>query len=118
MYEAAEERNFILGVKLVRGAYMEKERKRAGEKSLPSPIQPNKIETDKDFNEAVRFCINHIDKTGLIVATHNEESNLLVTQFSRCLKWPSFSIIFADLGCAHFSIRSRQCARNSHQVRN
>jgi len=80
MYEAAEERNFFLGVKLVRGAYMEKERKRAEEKNYPSPIQPNKIETDKDFNEAVRFCINNIERTGLIVATHNEESNLLATQ--------------------------------------
>ena len=80
MYEAAEERSFILGVKLVRGAYMEKERTRAAEKNYPSPIQPNKIEADKDFNEAVRFCINHIEGTGLIIATHNEESNLLATQ--------------------------------------
>ncbi len=80
MFEAAEERNFILGVKLVRGAYMEKERRRANEKDYASPIQPNKNETDKDFDEAVRFCINHIERIGLIVATHNEGSNLLATQ--------------------------------------
>jgi proline dehydrogenase len=80
MYEAAVERNFILGVKLVRGAYMEKERKRAEEIGYPSPIHPDKNATDKDYDEAVRFCINNIDKIGVIVATHNEASNLLATQ--------------------------------------
>ena len=80
MYEAAVERNFILGVKLVRGAYMEKERKRAEEIGYPSPIHPDKNATDKDYDEAVRFCINNIHKIGVIVATHNEASNLLATQ--------------------------------------
>src|SRR5215203_4047335 len=56
-FEAAEKRNFILGVKLVRGAYMEKERKRAEERRYASPIQPDKKSTDKNFNEAVEFCI-------------------------------------------------------------
>ena len=79
-YEAALERNFLLGIKLVRGAYMEKERKRAEEKGYPSPIQPDKEATDKDFNDAVRFCIDHLENIGLIVATHNEYSNLLTTQ--------------------------------------
>lgn len=79
-YRAAEERNFLLGVKLVRGAYMEKERKRAEEKGYPSPIQPDKAATDADFNEAVRFCIDHLDRIGLIVASHNEYSNLLAVQ--------------------------------------
>lgn len=79
-YEAAEERNFLLGVKLVRGAYMEKERQRAAEKGYPSPIQASKEETDKDYDEAVRFCIEHIDRVGVIIASHNEQSNLLGTQ--------------------------------------
>ena len=79
-YEAAEERNFLLGVKLVRGAYMEKERQRAAEKGYPSPIQATKEETDKDYDEAVRFCIEHIDRVGVIIASHNEQSNLLGTQ--------------------------------------
>jgi proline dehydrogenase len=79
-YEAAKERNFLLGAKLVRGAYMEKERKRAEEKGYPSPIQPSKEATDKDYNEGVRFCIEHLDQIGLIVASHNEYSNLLATQ--------------------------------------
>ena len=54
-YTAAEERNFILGAKLVRGAYMEKERKRAIEKNYPSPIQPDKESSDRDYNAGVEF---------------------------------------------------------------
>ena len=80
MHRAAEERNFILGAKLVRGAYMEKERKRAKELGYESPIQPNKHASDEDYNNAVRFCIDHIDRIATIVATHNEGSNLLATQ--------------------------------------
>ena len=79
-YEAARGRDFLLAVKLVRGAYMEKERARAAEKGYPSPIQPDKEATDRDYNEAVRFCANHLDKIGVIVASHNEYSNLLMTQ--------------------------------------
>lgn len=79
-YEMALERNFLLGAKLVRGAYMEKERERAIEKGYASPIQPNKEATDKDYNAAVRFCIEHIDRVGVIVASHNDQSNLLATR--------------------------------------
>jgi proline dehydrogenase len=79
-YKAAKERNFLLGAKLVRGAYMEKERKRAEEKGYPSPIQPDKEATDRDYNEGVRFCVEHLEQIGLIVASHNEYSNLLATQ--------------------------------------
>ncbi len=80
-YEAAVERNIILGAKLVRGAYMEKERKRAEEKNYPSPIQPNKESSDRDYNEAVSFSIDHIDRIAVIVASHNEYSNLFATQY-------------------------------------
>jgi len=79
-YVAAIERDFILGAKLVRGAYMEKERKRAAEMQYPSPIQPDKASCDNDYNAAVEFCVEHIDKISLIVASHNEYSNLLTTQ--------------------------------------
>jgi proline dehydrogenase len=79
-YEAAVERNFILGAKLVRGAYMEKERNRAAEMNYTSPIQPDKETCDKDYNEGLDFCITHLDKIALIVASHNEHSNLLATQ--------------------------------------
>jgi proline dehydrogenase len=78
--EAAQERNFILGVKLVRGAYMEKERNRAEEMDYPSPIQPDKASTDRDYNEAVKLCIDHLSHNSMIVASHNEYSNLYTTQ--------------------------------------
>ena len=79
-YEAAVDRKFILGAKLVRGAYMEKERKRADEMNYPSPIQPNKESSDKDFDDGVRFCIEHIDRISLVVASHNERSNMLAVE--------------------------------------
>lgn len=79
-YTAAVERDFILGTKLVRGAYMEKERNRAAEMNYPSPIQPDKESCDKDYNAAVEFCIDHLDRTSVIVASHNEHSNLFTTQ--------------------------------------
>ena len=79
-YQAAEERKFILGAKLVRGAYMEKERRRALEKGYPSPIQPDKESTDHDFNAAVKFCIENLYRISMIVASHNEFSNLMTTQ--------------------------------------
>lgn len=79
-FKAADERGFILGAKLVRGAYMEKERKRAAEMGYPSPIQPTKEACDNDYNAAVAFCIDHLDKIALIVASHNEYSNLYTTR--------------------------------------
>ena len=82
-YAAAAERDFILGAKLVRGAYMEKERKRAAEMGYPSPIQPDKESTDRDFNAGVEFCIEHLDRVALIVASHNEHSNLYAVQLMR-----------------------------------
>lgn len=72
--EAAELRGFILGIKLVRGAYMEKERERAKELHYASPIQPNKNATDQDFDRAIHFCIDHLKKIAVIIATHNENS--------------------------------------------
>ena len=79
-YEAAIQRDFILGVKLVRGAYMEKERKRSREEGYPSPIQPDKEATDRDYNAGLQFCIGCIDRIAVIVATHNENSNLYAVQ--------------------------------------
>lgn len=78
--EAAEQRHFILGAKLVRGAYMEKERERAVEMAYPSPIQPDKTATDRDYNDAIQFCIDHIEGIAIIVATHNEYSSLFTTR--------------------------------------
>ncbi|WP_026899228.1 proline dehydrogenase family protein [Daejeonella oryzae] len=75
----AKAENFILGAKLVRGAYMEKERKRAADMGYISPINSSKEATDKDYNEAVLFCINNIDQIGFVAGTHNENSCRLLT---------------------------------------
>jgi proline dehydrogenase len=82
-FEAAEQRDFVLGVKLVRGAYMEKERKRSREQGYPSPIQPDKEATDRDYDASVEFCIDRLNRIALIVATHNENSNLYAVQLLR-----------------------------------
>ena len=71
---------FILGAKLVRGAYMEKERKRAEEKGYPSPIQPDKQATDLDYDAALEYCTDHIDQVAIVAGTHNEESCRLLAE--------------------------------------
>jgi proline dehydrogenase len=77
MYHSiSRQRGFMLGVKLVRGAYMEKERTRATQKGYPSPIQQDKSFTDGDFNTAVEYCIEYINEIATVIATHNEYSNL------------------------------------------
>jgi len=80
MLEAAQLKDFVLGVKLVRGAYMEKERARSIEKNYISPIQTDKLATDRDYNAAVAFCIQHIEHIASIVASHNDFSNLCATE--------------------------------------
>jgi proline dehydrogenase len=79
-YESSKRNNYLLGIKPVRGAYMEKERKRAGLLNYKSPIQPDKQHTDADYNAALEFCIGHLDNIFIIVASHNEFSNLYATQ--------------------------------------
>ncbi len=79
-FDIAMNDNFYLGIKLVRGAYMEKERERAKVKRYPSPIQNNKNASDRDYNEALKFCIEHIDRMAICAGTHNEASSLLLTQ--------------------------------------
>ncbi|WP_457268190.1 proline dehydrogenase family protein [Pedobacter sp. UYEF25] len=75
----AKAAGFILGVKTVRGAYMEKERARAISLGVASLIQPNKAATDKDFDEALRYCTDHVEEIALVCGTHNEESCRLLT---------------------------------------
>lgn len=67
-------KSIFLGIKLVRGAYMEKERRRAEAFNYPSPIQKDKAATDQDFNNAIDFCYQHLDQVSVIVASHNEKS--------------------------------------------
>lgn len=70
------EDGYLLGAKMVRGAYMEKERARAQEKGYPSPINPDKAATDAMFNQAIEFCVDHYEKMASCCATHNAESSL------------------------------------------
>lgn len=74
--EEAQAKGYILGAKLVRGAYMEKERARAAENGYPSPIQPDKGATDHDYDEGVLFCLERLNKIALFIGTHNEQSCL------------------------------------------
>ncbi len=78
MIGKARDGNYHLGVKLVRGAYMEKERDRAKEKGYPSPIHPDKQRVDRDYDEAQRLCIANIDRMAVVSGSHNENSALLL----------------------------------------
>lgn len=78
LYEKALHENFFLGIKFVRGAYMEKERVRANQKGYPSPILPDKSATDQSFNEGLSFAVSHIDRIHVFNGTHNENSTRLV----------------------------------------
>ncbi len=79
-YKEAKEKGYILGAKLVRGAYMEKERERAAEKGYPSPVQPNREATNDAYNKAVRFCVENYETMASCNASHNEYSNKLQAQ--------------------------------------
>jgi len=70
----AQNEGWIYAVKLVRGAYMEKERERATEKGYPSPIHATRADTDADYNAAVDYCLRHFKDMSFVAATHNEES--------------------------------------------
>ena len=70
----AKNDGYILAVKLVRGAYMEKERERAEEKGYSSPIQPDKHATDRDYDAAIDYCLDHLDDIAFVAGTHNEKS--------------------------------------------
>jgi len=74
--DAARKEGYFFGVKFVRGAYMERERERAKRLGYPSPIQPDKESTDRDYNAALRFSVENIDRVAIFNGTHNETSSL------------------------------------------
>ena len=76
-WEAAQTGQYVLGAKIVRGAYMEKERDRAAKMGYASPIQPDKLTCDKDYNAAVAFCVAHHETIASCVASHNQKSSAL-----------------------------------------
>ena len=76
----AQKGGYYLGAKLVRGAYMEKERERAAKKGYQDPIQPNKEACDNDFDLAQKFCVENLERIALCSGTHNEKSSLYLTE--------------------------------------
>ncbi|MFO7938842.1 MAG: proline dehydrogenase family protein [Bacteroidales bacterium] len=83
LYAIADKEFFQVGAKFVRGAYMEKERERAEKMGYPSPIHPNKEATDKDYNAALKFSMENLDRISIFNGTHNEESSLYLTQLMK-----------------------------------
>ena len=81
-YIHAENNGYLPGFKLVRGAYMEKERKRAADLDYPSPIQMNKSGSDTDYNQAISLAFEKIKTASVIVASHNEKSSLLAADLA------------------------------------
>lgn len=79
-YAGADRSNYFVGAKVVRGAYMEKERARAEKLGYPSPIHPAKEASDEAFNEAIEFCVDKRDRISVMCGSHNELSNFMLAQ--------------------------------------
>ena len=82
-FKRAKENKFLLGIKLVRGAYMEKERERAKKYNYESPIQPTKSDTDLEFDNSVKFCVDNIDNISIWVGSHNEFSSMQLVKIMK-----------------------------------
>lgn len=76
----ARNNQYYIGVKLVRGAYVEKERLKAQKEGYSSPVHDTKNATDHDFNQGIMVCLRNLDVTGLCAATHNEYSNAMLME--------------------------------------
>ena len=98
-FHKAKEANISYGVKLVRGAYMEKERLRAEEMNYPSPIQPNKEACDRDYDLALDYILDKINYFSLVAGTHNEDSSkkLALSLSERSISKDDSRIYFAQL---------------------
>ena len=86
LHERAKRDGFTIGVKIVRGAYMEKERDRAEEKGYESPICASKEATDINFNDTLEYILKHLDTISLFIGTHNEQSCYLAIELMQQLK--------------------------------
>ena len=78
LHEVAKTEGFYIGMKLVRGAYMEKENKRAEEKGYKSPICSSKQATDDNYDASVIYMLDHLDKMSIFAGTHNEDSSYML----------------------------------------
>ncbi|MGI9551109.1 MAG: proline dehydrogenase family protein [Aurantibacter sp.] len=86
LHKRGIEGNFKIGIKAVRGAYMERERERAQQKGYPSPICTDKQATDDNFNEAVDYMVHHLDSISVFAGTHNEDSCYRLMQLMKELQ--------------------------------
>ncbi len=82
-HKKAKEAGYILGAKLVRGAYMENERERAQIKGYQNPICTDKMATDRSYDEGLKYCVENIDEIELFNGSHNEHSNLYLTELMK-----------------------------------
>ena len=89
LLQKAEAKGFTIGVKLVRGAYIEKENKRARELGIPSPICESKEATDSNFNAALDLILPKVDRCNLFIGSHSESSILKVTQWMKAHQLPN-----------------------------
>ena len=80
LHEQAKTEGFHIGMKLVRGAYMEKENARALERGIQSPICVSKEATDINYDAAVLYMVEHLDQMAIFAGTHNEESSYKLMQ--------------------------------------
>ena len=95
LHQLAVKDSFYIGLKVVRGAYIEKERERAEEKGYPSPIQADKAATDQDYDLAIEYCVEYKDRIALCCGTHNEKSSMhLVELMKEKSISPSYSTIY------------------------
>lgn len=99
LHGRARGKGYKLGVKLVRGAYMEKERERAKEQGYPSPIHQTKAAVDRDYDEALAYCVEHCEDIHLFAGTHNEKSSLKLVELmgQKGLKPNDGRIFFSQL---------------------
>lgn len=80
LHRRAKEKGYKIGMKLVRGAYMEKERERAEEMNYEDPICRDKRSTDENFNRVLRYMFENLDDMAIFCGTHNEESSYLLME--------------------------------------
>lgn len=99
LHEDAIKNNYIAGIKLVRGAYMEEERARSYEFGYPDPIHPDKASTDESYDDGLRYAVENIDKIEIFSGTHNYESNQLLADLidEKGLKRDDDRIFFSQL---------------------
>ncbi|PZR05819.1 MAG: proline dehydrogenase [Flavobacterium psychrophilum] len=99
LHEQAKAEGFHIGMKVVRGAYMEKENKRAEEMGYPTPICASKEATDINYDNCIKYMIDHIDTMAIFAGTHNEESSykLIELMKERSIRANDEKIFFGQL---------------------